>query len=180
MLNQLSIAVEPLETHRCEPYGWLLGKPVCTDGDVPSFVSPASDFWREHVFDTGTDGTTEILWVVYRNQDTQLASLELHRLTQQAIVPLTAPVVHIVATPLNEIEPDLSSLRAFEIPVGKGLCMRPNIWHTTRVMHSEATCLMLTRPSTTYDLVVHLKTGAPACETVVRTIEHHSLELRPS
>uniref|UniRef100_E1TBP7 Ureidoglycolate hydrolase n=1 Tax=Burkholderia sp. (strain CCGE1003) TaxID=640512 RepID=E1TBP7_BURSG len=180
MPTPLSIAIEPLDTHRFEPYGWLLGKPVRTDGDVPAFVSPASDFWREHLFDTGTDGKTEILWVVYRNRDAELASLELHRLTQQAIVPLTAPVVHIVATSLDDDEPDLSSLRAFEVPVGKALCMRPNIWHATRVMHSDATCLMLTRPSTTYDLVVHLKTGAPACESVIKSIERRTLEFGAS
>ncbi|KXU82243.1 ureidoglycolate hydrolase [Paraburkholderia monticola] len=180
MLTALCIAIEPLEAHRCEPYGWLLGNPVRTDGDAPAFVSPASDFWREHLFDTGTDGKTEILWVVYRNRNAEIASLELHRLTQQAIVPLTAPVVHIVATSLEDGEPDLASLRAFEIPVGKGLCMRPNIWHATRVINSEATCLMLTRPSTTYDLVVHLKTGAPACESVVRSIDRRTLELGTS
>jgi ureidoglycolate lyase len=179
MLTALSIPVEPLERHRCEPYGWMLGKPVSTAGDAPAFVSPASDFWREHLFNTGTDGETEILWVVYRNRNVEITSLELHRLTQQAIVPLTAPVVHIVATSLEDGEPDLASLRAFEIAVGKGLCMRPNIWHATRVANTESTCLMLTRPSTTYDLVVHLNTGAPACESVIRPIQRCALEAGP-
>ena len=176
MSTALSIPVEPLDATRCEPYGWMLGKPVRTDGDTPSFVSPASDFWREHLFDTGTPGETEILWVAYRNRDTTITSLEMHRLTQQAIVPLTAPVIHLVAASLEDGEPDLNSLRAFEIPVGKGLCMRPNIWHATRVMDRDATCLMLTRPSTTYDLVVHLKTGAPACESAIRTIDTCTLD----
>jgi ureidoglycolate hydrolase len=175
MLTALSIVIESLDADRCEPYGWLLGKAVRTDGDAPAFVSPASDFWREHLFDTGTNGETEILWVVYRNRNVEITSLELHRLTQQAIVPLTAPVVHIVATSLESGEPDFASLRAFEIPVGRGLCMRPNIWHATRVATSESTCLMLTRPSTTYDLVVHLKTGAPACESVIKSIEGRTL-----
>ncbi|WP_207004076.1 ureidoglycolate lyase [Trinickia mobilis] len=176
MPTALSITVEPLDANRCEPYGWMLGKPVCTDGDAPSFVSPPSDFWREHLFDTGTSGETEILWVAYRNRDENITSLETHRLTQQAIVPLTAPVIHIVATSLEDGEPDLNSLRAFEIPVGKGLCMRPNIWHATRVTERDATCLMLTRPSTTYDLVVHLKTGAPACESAIKTIDARTLD----
>ncbi|MGV2292370.1 ureidoglycolate lyase [Trinickia sp. YCB016] len=175
MPTALTIPVEPLDATRCEPYGWMLGKPVSTDADTPSFVSPASDFWREHLFDTGTPGETEILWVAYRNRDTTITSLEMHRLTQQAIVPLTAPVIHLVAVSSEDGEPDLNSLRAFEIPVGKGLCMRPNIWHATRVMDRDATCLMLTRPSTTYDLVVHLKTGAPACESAIRTIDTRTL-----
>jgi ureidoglycolate lyase len=177
MPTTLAIPVEPLEVTRCEPYGWMLGKPVSTASDTPSFVSSASDFWREHLFDTGAPGETEILWVTYRNRDEKFSSLEMHRLTQQAIVPLTAPVVHIVATSSEDGEPDLDSLRAFAIPVGRGLCMRPNIWHATRVTQSDATCLMLTRPSTTYDLVVHLKTGAPACESVIRNIETHVLDL---
>ncbi|SIT46454.1 Ureidoglycolate hydrolase [Paraburkholderia ribeironis] len=176
MLTALSIPVEPLRATRCEPYGWMLGKPVRADGDAPAFISPASDFWREHLFNTGAPGETEILWVTYRNRDESVASLEVHHLTQQAIVPLTAPVVHIVATSTKDGEPDMDTMRAFTIPVGMGLCMRPNIWHATRVREREATCLMLTRPSTTYDLVVHLKTGAPACESAIRTIETRRIE----
>jgi len=176
MQNELPILIEPLEAARCEPYGWMLGKPVRVDSDTPAFVSPASDFWREHLFDTGAPGETEILWVTYRNREASIASLESHRLTQQAIVPLTAPVVHIVATSTPEGSPDPDSLRAFAIPVGLGLCMRPNIWHATRVTHVISTCLMLTRPSTTYDLVVHLKTGAPASESVIQTIGTHVLK----
>ncbi|TKC87663.1 ureidoglycolate hydrolase [Trinickia terrae] len=176
MPTALSIPIEPLEAHRCEPYGWMLGKPVCTGGDAPSFVSPESDFWREHLFDTGTAGETEILWVTYRNRDDGITSLEMHRMTQQAIVPLTGPVIQVVATSAENGMPDLNSLRAFEIPVGKGLCMRPKTWHATRVAERDATCLMLTRPSTTYDLLIHLKTGAPACESVIQAIETHRLE----
>ncbi|SMG26684.1 ureidoglycolate lyase [Paraburkholderia susongensis] len=171
-----SIPIEPLDAACCEPYGWMLGKPVRADGDTPAFVSPASDFWREHLFDTGSPGETEILWVVYRNRDESIASLEVHRLTQQAIVPLSAPVVHLVAASTEDGEPDLDTLRAFAIPVGMGLCMRPNIWHATRVRDREATCLMLTRPSTTRDLVVHLKTGAPARESAIRTIGARRIE----
>lgn len=89
-LTALPVPIEPLDAIRCEPYGWMLGKPVRADGDVPAFVSPTSDFWREHLFD---------------------------------------------------------------------------------VREHEATCLMLTRPSTTYDLIVHLKTGAPACESAIRAID---------
>ncbi|CAG4897260.1 hypothetical protein R54767_02241 [Paraburkholderia gardini] len=82
MLTTLSIPVEPLDAIRCEPYGWMLGKPVRADSDTPSYISPASDFWREHLFDTDSPGETEILWVIYRNRDDKVTSLELHRLTQ--------------------------------------------------------------------------------------------------
>ena len=53
--------------------------------------------------------------------------------------------------------------------------MRPHCWHATRVLQGESTCLMLTRRSTTYDLVVHLETGAPACESAIKPISTHKL-----
>jgi ureidoglycolate lyase len=53
--------------------------------------------------------------------------------------------------------------------------MRPHCWHATRVSQGESTCLMLTRRSTTYDLVVHLETGAPACESAIKSIPTHRL-----
>ena len=170
MPTAFPLPVEPLDMDRCAPYGWMLGKPVSRCDEGPAFTSPASDFWREHLFETGAPGETEVLWVVYRSDDATVASLERHHLTQQAIVPLTAPVVHVVATSKDDGSPDLATLRAFGIAPGQGLCMRAKTWHATRVRGGEATCLMLTRPSTTIDLVVHLKTGAPACESVLQPI----------
>jgi ureidoglycolate lyase len=43
--------------------------------------------------------------------------------------------------------------------------MRPGCWHATRVLASEATCLMLTRQSTTADLIGHLTAGHPLAES---------------
>jgi ureidoglycolate hydrolase len=171
MLTPLTLSVEPLDVNRFAAYGWMLGKPLEGQTGIPSFSSPESDFWREHLFDNGTPGQTEILWVTYRNTDEQVKSLEMHHLTQQAIVPLTAPVVQIVATSTSGGTPDPETLRAFFVPVGQGLCMGPRVWHTTRVPGGPAACLMLTRPSTTLDLAVHLKTGAPLCESVIQSIE---------
>jgi ureidoglycolate lyase len=165
-----SITIHALDAAACAPYGIMLGKPPHADADAPAFLSPSSDFWREHLFDTGAPGETEILWVRYRNGERGFESLEAHCLTQQAIVPLTGPVVQIVATSHDDGTPNLASLRAFLIPVGAGLCMFPRTWHATRVMQEEVTCLMLT-----YDLAVHLRTGAPASETQIQAIEPHRL-----
>jgi ureidoglycolate lyase len=170
-----SLAIQPLSAEAFNAYGWMLGKPLKTDGDAPAYTSPASDFWREHLFDTGATGETEVLWVKYRNADETVASLEAHWLTQQAIVPLTAPIIQIVATSTEGGQPNMESLRAFWVPQGEGVCMRPHCWHATRVLDGESTCLMLTRRSTTYDLVVHLETGAPACESAIRPIPTHRL-----
>ncbi len=159
MPNFPSLTIQPLNADDFEPYGWMLGKPLPTDGDTPSFTSPSSDFWREHLFDTGAAGETEVLWVKYRNGEDTVASLEAHLLTQQAIVPLTGPVIQIVATSTTAGLPDIDSC-----------------WHATRVLQDEVTCLMLTRRSTTYDLVIHLVTGAPACESEIKAIATHRLD----
>ncbi|RFU49867.1 ureidoglycolate hydrolase [Paraburkholderia sp. DHOC27] len=173
--STLSVVAEPLDAARCEPYGWMLANPLRVEAGSPAFTSAATDFFRVHLFDAGASGETEILWVTYRDTNARIESLELHRLTQQAVVPLSAPVVQIVATSNENGLPDLSTLRAFVIPLGAGLCMRAAVWHATRVTSGESLCLMLTRASTTLDLIDHLKTGAPALESVIRSIQTHTL-----
>lgn len=176
-MTSIAIPIEPLDADACAPYGVMLGKTPPDDASGPAFFSPSSDFWREHLFDNGTRSETEILWVRYRNCDESLNALEAHHLTQQAIVPLTGALVQIVATSLDDGSPDLRSLRAFVVPVGQGLCMHRDTWHATRVLQDEVTGLMLTRPSTTYDLAVHLRTGAPAAESDLKKIEGYRVTL---
>ncbi|KAF1034167.1 MAG: Ureidoglycolate lyase [Burkholderia lata] len=171
-----TIPIQPLTADACSPYGTMLGKPPRTDGDTPVFVSPPSDFWREHLFDPGTPDPAEILWVRYRNRDLSVSTLEAHDLTEQAIVPLTGSIIHVVARSMPDGAPDLSTMRAFRIDPGQGLVMHPRTWHATRVEQPEVTCLMLTRASTTRDLVAHLRTGAPACESRIGAIETHRLD----
>lgn len=170
-----SLTVQALSADAFATYGWMLGKPLPSGGDIPSYTSPSSDFWREHLFDTGSTGETEVLWVKYRNNEEVVDSLEAHWLTEQAIVPLTGPVIQLVAASTPDGRPDVDSLQAFLVPVGEGICMRPRCWHATRVLQNEVTCLMLTRRSTTYDLVVHLVTGAPASESGISPIAAHRL-----
>ncbi|AXF21107.1 ureidoglycolate hydrolase [Burkholderia pyrrocinia] len=170
------ISIQPLTPEACAPYGTMLGKPPRIDSNVPVFLSEASDFWREHLFDPGTSDKAEILWVRYRNGDMRINSLETHRLTEQAIVPLTGSVIHVMACSAPDGTPDMATLRAFRIAPGAGMVMRPHTWHTTRVTQPEVACLMLTRPSTTGDLVVHLRTGAPACESEIRAIAPHCID----
>ncbi len=153
-----------------DPYGWVLGAPPSDADSAPRFLSDASDFWSVHAFETGADDPSEILWTIYRSRDPAVTSLEAHRLTQQALIPLTGEVVQIVASGAGDGGPDLSTLAAFRVAPGQGVCMRPGCWHTTRVLDGEVRCAMLTRRSTTLDLVRHLAHGAPAEESAIVTI----------
>jgi ureidoglycolate lyase len=106
---------QPLTVANFSPYGWLLGKLIRPDGSIPSFSNVEIDFWEEHVFDPGVGGETEVLWVTYRNQQRAVTSLEVHRLTQQAIVPLTGDIIQIVAGSRQDGSRDEGSLSAFRV-----------------------------------------------------------------
>ena len=101
-----------------------------------------------------------------------MSSLEVHRPTQQAIVPLSGEIIHIVAGSRHDGSLDEGSISAFRVPVGReGICMRPGCWHTTRVDAAEATCLMLTRRSTTVDLIGYLNRDASLSESAIAVVE---------
>jgi ureidoglycolate lyase len=176
MTTGRSLRIEPISETAVTPFGWMLGKPLPTLTDAIAFTSPASDFWHEHVFSTGDSGEPEILWVTYRSDDPAVTRLEVHHLTQQAVVPVIGSIVQIVATSDAAGEPDLGTVRAFAINPGQGICMRPRTWHATRSAGGGSTCLMLTRRSTTIDLVRHLNLGAAAEESRMTDIPQLRLE----
>lgn len=169
MIQAEPLAVLPLSADAFAPYGWMLGKDFKLETAIAGFTNSATDFWQEHIFDPGQSDQTEVLWVNYRSQ-AEVSMLEVHRLTEQAIVPLTGTVLHIVGLSLPTGEPDLSSLKAFRINPGQGICMRPDCWHASRVESGQVTCLMLTRSTTTMELVAHMTLGAPAKESALEAI----------
>lgn len=202
---QAHISIRQLTESDFSAYGWVLGKPFPRDGSRPGFSNAATDFWHEHGFDAGPGGSPEILWVNYRSTDRLVSSLEKHTVTQQAIIPLTGAIIHVVAVSNARGEPDLTTLAAFYIAPGMGVCMKPHCWHTTRLpLHvsdgadapgasdasgavgadagagatdapGDVSCLMLTRASTTRDLIQHLDQGVAARESRIVSIEPHWL-----
>ncbi|WP_372876234.1 ureidoglycolate lyase [Pseudomonas sp.] len=168
MQRALIVPVEDLSAEAFAPFGWILGKPFPSDPTACAYSHPGSDFWHEHIFIPGNGGETEVLWVNYRNKTLQLNALEVHWLTQQAIVPLGGEILHVVCPGVDGSRlPDLSRLKAFRIGDKQGICMAPGCWHASFVLEGQVTCLMLTRRSTTVDLVNHLIHGCQAEETSV-------------
>jgi ureidoglycolate lyase len=153
----------------------VLGKAISEGDSVPAFRNADLDFRQEHIFDPGAGGETEVLWVNYRSRRREVSSLEVHRLSQQAVVPLTGEILQVVAVCEQDGSPDLRSLSAFRIRVGEGVCMRPGCWHTTRVESPEVLCLMLTRRSTTIDLAAHLGHGSPLLESAISVVDQRVL-----
>ncbi len=164
-----SIQVEALDEPGFAPFGQLLGTPFPHDPNAVAFGHPGSDFWHVHDFNPGAGGNTEVLWVNYRNTSLRVTGLEVHWLTEQAIVPLGDGLVHVVCPGRDDGSnlPDLSRLRAFKVELGQGVCMRAGCWHASFVLADQVTCMMLTRRSTTQELVTHLAHGAAAAETTI-------------
>jgi ureidoglycolate lyase len=169
------IDIQPFTIDNFRPYGWLLGKTFRLDGSIPAFSSREMDFREEHVFNPGIGGETQVLWVNYRDRSREVSRLEVHRLTQQAVVPLTGEIIQVVAGSEQDGSPDISSMSAFRVPVGEGICMRAGCWHTTRVDTHEVTCLMLTRSSTTIDLIAHFTGGPPLSESAISAVDRRLL-----
>lgn len=161
----VTIDVQPLTNENFHSYGWVLGK-----SDIPGFRSAETDFWEEHVFDPGAGGETQILWVNYRNQQRAVTSLEVHRLTQQVLIPLTGEITQVVAESSADGSPNLATIRAFRVETRQGICMRPGCWHTTRVEVPEVQCMMLTRRSTTVDLLAHLTGQRALLESAIAAV----------
>jgi ureidoglycolate lyase len=169
------IDIQPVTADRLRPYGWLLGQTIRLDGGIPAFSNADTDFRHEHIFNPGIGGEAEVLWVNYRNRRSEVSTLEVHRLTQQAIVPLTGEIIQVVAGSEQDGSPDIGSMTAFRVRVGEGICMRAGCWHTTRVDAQEVKCLMLTRRSTTIDLIAYLTGGAALSESAMSVIDRKLL-----
>ncbi|MFD1796055.1 ureidoglycolate hydrolase [Paracoccus aurantiacus] len=166
------IVIEELSAAGFAPYGVALGLAAGDDrraSEQPAWFSHPSDFWQEHEFRTGTEAT-QILWVIYRNADPAITQLEAHTMTEQALLPLTGEVIQIVAATGADGRPEPASIRAFRLRPGQGIVMSPGCWHATRIPQQPATCAMLTRSSTTRDLISHLSQGAPLAESRIAPV----------
>jgi len=164
------IPVEALTEDAFRAFGRVLGTPLPGEPAAIAFSHPGSDFWHAHDFDPGEGGQTEVLWVNYRDDSLRLRALEAHWLTEQAIVPLAGgEILHVVCPTRDDGSrlPDLARLRCFRVACGQGICMRPGCWHASFVFGGQVTCLMLTRRSTTRDLVAHLRGESPAKESSI-------------
>lgn len=140
---------------------WAKALPIALS-DCPnaqSWRSTRSDFWHVHDFDPGEGGETEVVWVTYRPKDSVVASLEVHWLTEQIVVPLGNSSLIQLLCPTKQDgsnTPDLDKIGAWLIRPGQGVCMMSGCWHASVAFEAEVTAMMLTRRSTTLDLVRQL------------------------
>ena len=173
-----SLRVERLTPEAYAPFGWVLGEwppegSAGGGGAARVVESPGARFWHEHDFIAGAGGQVELLWVTYKPEPPVAEKIEAHRNTEQAIVPVSGkPILHIVAPPDPDplapgIAPDLSAARAFYLDGSRGVCMRRGTWHMQFGIDEDAVYFMVTRRSTTDDIVAAVAGGMALVETVI-------------
>ena len=177
-----TIRVEPLSAAAYAPFGHVLGeRPAATQNDVT--VGVVAAFWAERDFGVGPGGVTQFIWAVYAPTPPTADHMESHRLTEQAIIPVTGkPILHLVAPPNADpsapgTAPDLSRAKAFLLDGTKGVVMARGTWHCHFGLVPETVYCVLTRRSTTDDILAGGLDNARMQETVICPIEPLTLVL---
>jgi ureidoglycolate lyase len=74
---------------------------------------------------------------------------EAHSRTTETILPLTVGLI-VAGLPPGDVTPE--SLKAFFVPVGKGVCWKPGAWHYAPYpIGGDATCAIIFRHGTGVD-----------------------------
>lgn len=164
----LPVRIEVPTEQSAAPYGSLLGKPFPTGelGDGTFKTPTGVQVWRQQIFDDGVDGNADIAWVIHKGAEPIVNRFEQHHLTEQAVIPLTGELIQIVALSGRDGAPDLSTIRAFRLAPGIGLCMGRDVWHASR--SNGVTLVMLTRSSTSTDMAQFQNKKGPLVETLLR------------
>lgn len=168
------LKVQLITSEAYAPFGWVWGEPPTNPTPDMYVNGKNATFWHEHDLDPGDGGVTEYLWVHYRRRGFTVERLEMHRFTEQALIPLAGqPVVHVVCPPAPDPlaanpAPDLTQMQAFLLDGTRGVCMRRGCWHAHYPLTDPSTYLMITRRSTTLDLIRAKFNPADMTETVIR------------
>jgi ureidoglycolate lyase len=153
MASSKQIAVQALTPDAFSPFGWVLGRREHAE----EIKGQTAMLWHEHDFDVGVGGTVEFVWTQYGRRGFVIERLEMHRLTEQAAIPIgKEPVVFVVCPPPQDplarvVEPDLNQMAAFLLDGTKAICLKRGCWHWTFALVEPANYLLVTRRSTTID-----------------------------
>lgn len=152
--GERALKIETPTEQSAAPYGALLGTPFPAGGGPLAFATPnGMQVWSQTKFDAGPGGEMDIVWVHHVGDNPLITNLEQHHLTEQAIIPLTGDIVHIVCLSGPDRKPDLATMKAFRLSPGIGLTMSRDVWHGSR--SRGIINMMLSRKSTSLDTADH-------------------------
>ncbi len=161
------VVVEPLDRDGFQPFGQIIGE-LATP---PIFQTPSVEVWQ---MDFSSQGAVEVMFVRYRKEAYEFATIERHYDIAQTFFPMgNSPSIMVVAPPDNENRskiPEPDAVRAFFVDGKTGIVLWPGTWHAlTRfpVREDGGEFAMITGRDTQRDLEREKKDGTPAKLTQV-------------
>ncbi len=127
-----AILAEPINRERFQPYGDL----IAADDLLPfnlANMKTAQRFNRlSDVVNLRPNSATLNLCVFRCNPcelPLELKLLERHEYSTQVFLPISSLARYLVAVSLGGAEPDLSTLKVFEVTNPQGISYKPGVWH---------------------------------------------------
>ncbi len=149
------IRVEPLNSGSFADFGTVLE----TEGR--DYTGEAGVYkWFEKQAQVDGAGTVSINLLEVIERPRQCRKFEAHARTTETILPLTGDIV-VAGMPPGDAS--AGKLRAFRVPVGKGICWKPGAWHYAPYpVSGDTVCAVIFRHQTGADDVIFAELDAEA------------------
>jgi ureidoglycolate lyase len=132
-VTQRQFSIEPINREAYSPYGQL----IAADETLPfKFANMKTAKRFNHVADLVNlrPASATLNLCVFRCSPLdklpfEIKLLERHEFSTQVFMPISSEARYLVIVCLGEGEPDLSTLKAFEVTNPQGISYHPGIWH---------------------------------------------------
>lgn len=149
VMRARTLEVAPLSAVAYAPYGDVIMASPRGEVGAPANAGTATRFDRLAKIENLRPGRAELNVSVFRCAprgpgELTLAMLEKHPMSTQAFIPMNASRYFVVVA-LGAIQPDLTTLRAFEAAGTQGVSYRPGVWHHPMIAldgETTFTCLV--------------------------------------
>jgi ureidoglycolate lyase len=150
-----NLACQPLTPHAFSPYGEVLNLFAPAHQTINQGTSGRLNL--PDGLDLAGDQGQAVLAVFHalaQNPEGPCHMLERHQLGSQTFVPLTGARCRLLVA-LGHDQPDLRTLRCFEVTGQQGFTLRKGTWHHPLMALDSGAFLVLERQGSTEDCEIH-------------------------
>ena len=150
-----NLACQPLTPHAFSPYGEVLNLFALAQQTINRGTSGRLDL--PGGLDLAGDQGQAVLAVFHalaQNPEGPCHMLERHQLGSQTFVPLTGARCRLLVA-LGHDQPDLRTLRCFEVTGQQGFTLHKGTWHHPLMALDNGAFLVLERQGSTEDCEIH-------------------------
>ncbi len=125
-MKEVLLTVVDIQSTAFQEYGSYLD----TDQAKPAYESEAFNFWNKLAllsFKSASFGLVES----YPQSSLESSTFEQHGNTPEVLIPTGGDIILVIALPKKEkkTEIDIESVKAFLLPEGKAVVLKPYVWH---------------------------------------------------